>query len=442
MIYALAAAGWLCPRPVVLILLVPVLSVLSNREMLDPVLSLGGADIRPSDFLLIVAGARIFTDCLTRRSSPVLPVSFFVLVGAFAFSTARSTEALGEAAFHFEISAFLRFVAEGFVAILLANSLWRPRDFRLFLRCWRALGILMALSVLVDVVLGQFGISLGEVQAGRITTRYLGQIGDPVAFILPLFFFTSLLTNRYAEAAVMGVAFLATGTRGPLLTIAIGFATLALWRQRALLGRHAVGILGILVALVGVFVADFGGLRSRLLDPVIFEEGALHRSSSYAAAVDVFLQHPLLGVGYMGFNLAASREYAPSFVTGTYNQWLQVLTDGGILGLAAFILVVVSIGRTLARSATVSRPILGIPLTGGFAWFVGLVLGNQTAAWMLPGSVIAYLVWCLWGAALAARAMPWMRAPRLVEAYENAADEVTDEVADDDRRIPSPAISA
>ncbi len=412
MIYALALTGWLVPRPIVLLLIVPIFAVLSQRELLDPILSDGAIDVRPSDFLLTVAACRVATDLLIRRSRPLTFLPIGVFVGAMTISTFGAIYTLGDSAFRPELHALLRMVAEASVVLIIANAVRSRSEVRRFLVCWRILGLLFAASVLVDVVLQPLGLALGEVQAGELTTRYLGPVGDSVSFILPLFLFTSFLAGRPAEAVFVGLAMLATGTRGALLTVAIGSAVIVA-RQRGLDMRRLLGGVAIGLLLVGVFATDFGGLRTRIVDARILGEGMYQRLTSYSLAFDVFLSHPLLGVGFTGFTLALPRHEAPTFVTGTYNQWLQVLTDGGLLGFIAFTWLIVSALTTLQRasSAEYSRRV-AMPLSAGHAWLAGLALGNQTAAWLLPGSFIAYLLWCLLGLGVARlatqRSRRWM----------------------------------
>lgn len=401
MIYALALVGWLLPRPIVLLLIVPALAVLSQRELLDPILSDGAIDVRPSDFLLTVAAFRVATELLIRRTSPLSFTPIGVFAGAMTLSTFGAIYTLGDSAFRPELHALLRMIAEASVVLIIANAVRSRADVRRFLVCWRILGVLFAGSVLVDVILQPLGLALGEVQAGELTTRYLGPVGDSVSFILPLFLFTSFLAGRPAEAAFIGLAMLATGTRGALLTVAIGSAVIVA-RQRGLDMRRLLGGIAVGLLLIGVFATDFGGLRTRIVDSRILGEGMYQRLTSYSLALDVFLSHPILGVGFTGFTLALPRHEAPTFVTGTYNQWLQVLTDGGLLGFVAFTWLVVSALRTLYRASTVegSRRV-ATPLSAGHAWLAGLALGNQTAAWLLPGSFIAYLLWCLLGLGVA-----------------------------------------
>jgi O-antigen ligase len=401
MIY-LVVVGWLLSPTLVLLLIVPPLAVLAQREFLDPILTQGAVDVRPSDFLLVVVATRVLFDLLVRRARPrgYAPVALFV--SAMGLSTFCAIYISADSGFRSELFALTRLVAEASVVFIMANTLRSRTDFRWFLRCWRVLGLLFAASVLADIVLQPFGLTFGEVQYGDLTTRYLGSVGDSVSFILPLFLFTSFLAGRHMEAAFLGVALLATGTRGALLTIAVGLIVIVA-RQRGFETRRRL-LGGALVAavLVGVFASDFGGLRTRLVDSRILGEGMYQRSTSYSLALEVIRENPFLGVGFTGFTIAAPRHRAPSFVTGTYNQWLQVLTDGGLIGLLAFAAFIVSALGTMNRAASIgSGTPIAIVLSGGSAWLWGLVLGNQTAAWLLPGSLIAYLVWCLLGLAVA-----------------------------------------
>jgi hypothetical protein len=47
--------------------------------------------------------------------------------------------------------------------------------------------------------------------------------------------------------------------------------------------------------------------------------------------------------------------------------------------------------------------LLTVATTLGYVWLFAMVIGAQTAAWLLPGSLIGYLLWLILGVALAAR---------------------------------------
>jgi hypothetical protein len=168
-------------------------------------------------------------------------------------------------------------------------------------------------------------------------------------------------------------------------------------------------LLGICIVLGILLLFDTGGMRSRLLNKELFRIGINQRLFTISLAFRVFLDNPLLGVGFTGFkyialDYGAIEEaveklggFVPNYIATASNQFLQVATDGGVIGLGAFIWIIFVISRSL-RQAMENAPINQRPIfAAGYLWLWSLVIGNQTAAWILPGSLISYLLWLLLG---------------------------------------------
>jgi O-antigen ligase len=151
-------------------------------------------------------------------------------------------------------------------------------------------------------------------------------------------------------------------------------------------------------------------MLERFLDHNNVDSGLTQRFSTVTLAVQVFMDNFLLGVGFSGFRFAAidygaenlffrNLSYSPLFVASTGNQYLQVATDAGVVGLAAFLWMMRDFLRTLKRAeARVVGP-LQEQTKAGYLWLLSLAIGNQSAAWLLPGSLISYLVWVSLGLA-------------------------------------------
>jgi hypothetical protein len=219
-----------------------------------------------------------------------------------------------------------------------------------------------------------------------------------------------MIRSYFLAGAVLG-----TGTRGALL--ALGVAVLALWWNRAFImrgaARKAVAYLSFTAICVSLISLDLGGVRSR----GILERGtsfnSLHqRLETAGVAVDVAVDNLLFGVGYSGFRLVArdygadtafSQFWSPTFVAGTGNQMLQVLTDGGIVAFIAFIIFLGISLRTFKESISLSNRSLREFMLAGYVWLIALALGNQSTSWMLPSSLITYLLWLTLAMAVAIR---------------------------------------
>jgi len=123
--------------------------------------------------------------------------------------------------------------------------------------------------------------------------------------------------------------------------------------------KSAVVILLILILLAGNGLAVYQMLPGKPADLTI-----LPYSSSWAIAVETLKQKPLFGVGPANFISAFNRFRPVSFnQTDFWNLrfWIassflfQLWTELGLLGLAAFILLLVSLGKYIKKSKNISR---------------------------------------------------------------------------------------
>jgi O-antigen ligase len=127
--------------------------------------------------------------------------------------------------------------------------------------------------------------------------------------------------------------------------------------------------------------------------------------------VRVFLDNILAGVGYTGFRhialdygawemFAAQLYYSPNFIATAGNQFVQAATDGGILGLMSFGYMSIVFLRSLKKAARKTANQTHNFLLAGYVWLFSLLIGNLTAVWLLPSSLISYFLWIVLGFAL------------------------------------------
>ncbi len=164
---------------------------------------------------------------------------------------------------------------------------------------------------------------------GMITSLYLYlRNGERVIWLatIPMFLFGAI----------------ASGSRGGLvgLGFTIVIALLAI-RPRINL-RRAAKPLG-LVALIGAVVAITAGptiagfVQERFLNETVGKGYTSGRDVLFDAAIQLFLQHPVLGVGLNGFP-AVSGLTSPGGELYVHNLLLSVAAEGGLVGLALLVL--------------------------------------------------------------------------------------------------------
>lgn len=393
--------------------------VLSSAHVLNPLLSVGEADIQAFDIVFLIVACKVVVSILKKRRDLHIERVYWVILIFLSCLLATTVSAyvrFGREVFVGEIIALLRMTVQMSVLFLTIQVVKEETLVGRIVQGLDYVGYLVALTIYTNIFLIQIGRQLGEVQIREGLIRFFGPLGDQVGFLLPYFAYKHLLAGKFFKAGLFVVAVVLTGTRGALISLLVGLLVLAWHRSRHFRKGASWAILGLLGVLWMIVVAlwfDFGGMRTRFLDEEILKSGITQRWLTASIALQVFAHNILTGVGFTGFRYVAldygavevaTKElggFAPNFVATAGNQYLQVATDGGIITLAVFIWMLVIFGRTLRRAELHTFGEQRISFAAGYLWLLSLAIGNQSAAWMLPGSLISYFLWILLGLAIA-----------------------------------------
>jgi O-antigen ligase len=257
------------------------------------------------------------------------------------------------------------------------------------------------------------------------------------AFALGLAVFGLDRRRDRALGAVAGVGgavgLVLAGSLAAALGIGLaGAATLWIARTRGRLTRAAgvTVVASCLLVVVSVplirsaettrFLRDLGLGSEPASDGRIESYG--HRSLLAYIGVRIFLDHPVLGVGWQGsqelenygpYLADAQRRYpdapdrafpSPEHAWGTQNAYLQTLTDLGLVGLVALLALAIAAVALGLRAAVRAPPGILVPVVAGTLWLLvaagvwngmGLVAGIPLDAltWLGLGLVAAAAVW-------------------------------------------------
>ena len=307
---------------------------------------LSALSVAPTAIELLILLAWIGTGGARRGRLPVLRTQrrLFLVILLFAawltFSTVWSPapgRSAAEAAVVWE---------SVLVFVVVATSLSSPRDVLLVV-------IAFVVGSDVSVLLGLAGVGNLSSIAGRL----VGGGGDPNAqaagFLAAAFLGAGLMTivaRRARPWCAAGLiltmaGFFATKSRGGL--VALVFAALA---AVILLPAYRRQILGAMMAggvAITVWVSANPNAFTRITD---FGGGGSGRTDLWTVAMRIFNQHPVVGSGLNSFQTLEPRfaldpgnlaqvhvvAEAPEVIHNTY---LQLLSETGLIGLAAFILL-------------------------------------------------------------------------------------------------------
>ncbi|MCS3918914.1 O-antigen ligase family protein [Fervidibacter sacchari] len=415
-----AIVGLLLPTWFSLVWVIPSLMIFSHS--IGPVFSVGNADIQAFDVVLFAVTVKIASTIMVRQGSVYKHQIYRTVasfLGVLLIATVLGGIRFGAEVFLAEMVALLRLGTQVVVIPLMALSVKGEGEVSHVQRFLDYGGYVIVGTIFLNIWLLRIGGSLGEVQVQEGMVRYFGPLGDQVGFVLLYFIFKALMRQRLWEAVCFVVGVVLTGTRGALAALLVGLSVM-LWqgffvKKRA---RWFLVMLGVCVALGIALWSDVGGMRSRFVNEKYFESGVSQRLLTASIAFRVFLDNPLIGVGFTGFRYVALHYgaveaaveklggFAPNYIATAGNQFLQVATDGGVIALGAFIWMILVISRSLRWAMEHATPNQRADFAAGYLWLWSLVLGNQTAAWILPGSLISYLLWLLLGLAIGVRLKP------------------------------------
>ncbi len=197
---------------------------------------------------------------------------------------------------------------------------------------------------------------------------------------------------------LMLLALVFSATRGVWIALAVVLLLFAIVRG----GTRGLAALAGLAVLVLLLVGFDAGIRARARSG--FDLGAnVARTEIWSANLDMARERPLLGWGYGSYKHVRQRfydRYADVDTTAhAHNDFLQMLVDGGVLALAAFVALFVALLRTGFRGYRAMResdePARSLALATTLA-LVGFLVGGLTQYNFGDAEVVIYL-WCTAG---------------------------------------------
>ena len=223
------------------------------------------------------------------------------------------------------------FVPIGLAFLLLAQQADFPRRLLAVMALLTACTCVLALHGIQQANTGVGWTGVGLSQGTRI--QYVGIFNDPndlgLLFVmcLPMAVYLSsrgglMGLRRLFWLAVSGTLLYGiylTNSRGTLLAL-LAVIGLYAWRKR---GLFVAGILGA-IALGGMLM-----LSSRMQDMDVSEESAFGRVDSWYEGIQMFISHPLFGVG--------AGNYADNAPLTAHNSFMLVLAETGFIGFTVWL---------------------------------------------------------------------------------------------------------
>jgi len=284
------------------------------------------------------------------------------------------------------VGPVLTFLSEGLLLYLLVTTAVRtPRALRAVIWTVVLAGAFMGLiSVWQELThsyhhtlgglaqVDSSGFNVGTDLTGKeLRPRLAGPIGEKNRYAQVLLVLLPLAASRVraeprGRLRLLAAACAALILAGVVLSFSRGAAVallvvlVAAMALRMVSVRQTLAVVAILVALVAVIAPDYvarietlGAADSALSDGSGVDSAIQGRATENVAALHVFRDHPLLGVGPGQFFSRYSAQYGNALDLRfleenrrAHNLYLEIAADTGLLGLAAFLSIV---GVTMVR---------------------------------------------------------------------------------------------
>ncbi len=239
-------------------------------------------------------------------------------------------------------------------------------------------------NIIATLLVLLFPISLANLISYNLTT-----IRKPINLF-------KVLTTMLA-CGLMVFTLILTKSRGGYLAAGVGGITV-IW---ILKGRNWALGLTIPLSVLGVWIlASLNHVSSEMIEGISDPRTWTFRKEVWLVALWMISEFPFTGVGMGTFNDVATRLYPFPMVSnpGTHNLYLQVATDLGVLGLIAFlsiILLAVMAGVIAIRKlAKDEDKTLKSYVVGALAGIIGLIIHGlvDNGAWGVRATFIPWLV--------------------------------------------------
>ena len=296
------------------------------------------------------------------------------------------------------------------VSLFFVMRDWSARYFSL-----RSLDIAIALLSLVAVssVYLEF---LGFTAIESYGMRYFGFLGDSVAWILGMTLAYYFLRGNFLASAFLIIALALTQSRSPIL---IFFLSLALsiyyffnFGQVTL--RISIrsfifisGFFAFILLAHTLAEAYISTIIDRIADTSLSDSD---RAITSLYTLSVFYKDILWGSGFNSHNYyyalsGYDRSNSFGLIETPSSTWLQILSDSGLIGFSMFLLVVIGACGFCFSLKSIKKlldPKSYKQLSAFACWIVPFILFNQTAAWLIPGSLLSPLFFASLGVVVGA----------------------------------------
>lgn len=261
----------------------------------------------------------------------------------------------------------------------------------------------------IDTFVGLYTGRVIDVFRVTATNANPNELGILLGFAVPLAIYLSIrgrgpmvwVNRLYMPVAL--VAIFLTASRGALLTASTSLL-LVPWSFQKLTRKQKVALVALaLVTVVAavIIVPGESWQRFSTLQSEINGGTFSHRTDIWRAGLEVYRDHPIIGIGAGAYPTAIQPIYGSAIIA--HNTALSILVENGAIGLLIFVALMFTLISSARHLPPLSRKVWMIVL---LAWSVGVCGGTweyRKATWFLFGLLLTQ----------AARSLPRARKARV-----------------------------
>ncbi|SNQ44806.1 Lipid A core-O-antigen ligase-like enyme [Cellulophaga lytica] len=254
-----------------------------------------------------------------------------------------------------------------FFLIIISLYYWLNTPHRLQLLCNSIVlsGLILGLSILFSVLSGSYVTELeGNIRVGGIFSNV--NTAGYICYTSIVFAYFQYLKNRRKISLLLifflFICLILTGSRASLLALGVTFV---FYNIRFRLNKKI--IIATIVLLISSLVGGFL-YKDTLLNALRLNRGLSARDVLYNTAIEIFKDHPNLGIG-LGNLKAIGSEYINKVevsnwrkehlleigIQSSHNAFLETAVEIGIYGSIVFTLIIILIGRKYFLSIKVNK---------------------------------------------------------------------------------------
>ncbi len=344
-----------------------------------------------------------------RRNPLFLPIGIFALVIAsqLVFHTTAYT--------HATVSSALLYVSYGTLCFLASQTLTRGSQARRLAMIFSVYGAALASFALVQGISsnGKLYWLRQPRMGGWIYGPYVNhnhyaglmEMLIPIPLVLSLTHLASARSRNLAATAaaiMVGTVFL-SGSRGGMFAVVIELLILAVVLAQHRRGWRTATGLAVFASIVGGLLIWIGGnnLSQRIgtLGPANSEIASGTRAHIDRDTLHMFLERPVLGWGLGTFPTVYPQFrtfYTNLFINEAHNDYLQLLTETGLLGFATMVWFVVSVyKRAIAKARTWTSDANGAVALACLLGLTGILVHSAVDFNLqIPANAALFYVFC------------------------------------------------